>query len=219
MEEQPKVESYTAGVPQEGQEADPKMAKQVEGYISVLNELLHSEKSRDSVTDVLTSNPDPFMTLPQAAVSTNDMGVNLMQQSGVKVSFATQLAASTYLIEDLIHLGYAAAGWENLSEEDIAALYEDTLQIVIERGLADGSIDPIQLQLDVEPLMDEDMQRAGQHFADQEGLGSEPSNQAMVGQYANVQEQKTAQTQAKSGAKQKAIKGREVGNEMAGRAA
>jgi hypothetical protein len=182
--EDPKVDKYTDKA-QPGQEVSEKDSKAVANYVQVLTELLHSPKSRDSVTDTLTSAQDPFLVIPQTAMSTNDMGVNLMKQSGIEVPFGIQLAASTYLISDLIHLGYAAAGWEQLEEEDIASIYEDTIQMVIERGLEDGSIDPIQLQLEVEPMLDENQRAGGDALAQQTGLGNEPSQGAMVNQHVD----------------------------------
>lgn len=200
--EDPKVDKYMEGVPsgaegEEGEAQDPKMKSKVDAYVSVLTELLHSPKSRDSVTDVLMKDSDPFNTVPQLAVSVNDMGVNLMKQSNVEVPFSVQLAASTYLIEDLIHLGYAAAGWDQLDDTDIAGIYEDTLQIVIERGLKDGSIDPIQLQMETEPMLNENQKAAGQYGAQEAGLDSAPSQGAMIDQHTKGKLRQAEGRQAK----------------------
>lgn len=181
MAEDPKVDKYTDKQPDAELSAQDQSS--VDQYIQVLTELLHSPKSSDSVVGILTASPDPFDSVPQAAVSVNDMGVNMMKQSGIDVHFGIQLAASSFLITDLIDLGYAAAGWEELTDEDIAGIYEDTLQIVIKRGLDDGSIDPIQLQLEVEPMMDENQMAGGKHLQAQAGLEDAPSKGAMVDQH------------------------------------
>lgn len=181
--EDPKVDKYVQNVTEEGgPEVSSKDKAMVDKYVQVLTELIHSPKSRDSVVNTITSAPDPFDVVPQAAVSTNDMGVSLMKQNGTEIGFGIQLSASTFLITELIHLGYAAAGWEDLSEEEFAGIYEDTIQMVIERGLADGSIDPIQLQLEVEPLLDENQRAGAKAFQQEAGVADEPSQAAMVDQ-------------------------------------
>jgi len=209
------VESYGAGVEQPGQEVDPKMKGQVDNYVSVLMNLLHNEKTSDDVMGMLGTNGDIFEGVPNAAVAINDMGVNLMSQGGEEISFAVQLGASVFLMGDLIELGYAAGLWEQPTEEEIAAVYEDTLQVVIERGLADGSIDPIQLQVDAEGMMSEDQKRAGDGFAQAKGMGGEPSQQAMTQQYADRQVNKQKQKQAKTGTQQTALAGRQGAGRVA----
>jgi len=200
------VESYTTGIEGgEGGQVDDRTKGQVEDYVSILMHLIHGEETRATVMEILTGDPkspsDPFMGVPQAAVSVNDMGVNLMKQSGAGVSFTVQLGASVFLINDLIELGYAAGLWEKQDEQETAALFEDSMQIVIERGLADGSIDPIQLQLDTESLMSEDQRRAGDSLAAASGMESKPSQQAMTQQYADEQVRKVKQSASKASSK------------------
>jgi len=215
-EGQQQSENYTAGMQQQGQEVDPKMKKQIDSYTSVLMNLLHGEKTRNHTEEMIKASKDPFIAIPNTAVSVNDMGVNLMEQSGVEVPFGVQLASSEYLLGDIVELGMAMGQWQEIPEEELKGIYEDTLEIVIERGLKDGTIDPIQLQLDVEPLMDEDQARAGNALRQQTGTPESPSNQAMVEQYSNAKANRASQLQAKSGAKQKAIQGRQVANKALG---
>lgn len=206
--EEPKVDKMLDKANPDAELSD-KDQMQVDQYIQVLTELLHSPKSRDSVTDTLTASPDPFDSVPLAAMKTNDMGVNLMKQSGVDVHFGIQLAASTFLISDLLHLGYAAAGWEQLDQQEMADIYEDTVQMVIERGLEDGSIDPIQLQLETEPLMTENQRAGGNALGQQGGVPEELQQGAMIEQHTNKKMRqsdsmraKTDSLKAQKGAKQ-----------------
>lgn len=193
-----------------------KAKDEIEKYNTVLMTLLHSEKTRDKVMDILSSGQgDIFTSVPQAAVTVNDMGVNLMGQSGGVVSPGTQLGSSQYLIEDLIQLGMAKGLWEEPTEEELLGLVEDTIQIVIERGLADGSIDPIQLQLEVEPLMNEDQKRVGVMMQEEQSMASEPSQEAVVDQYVNSQMTKAAERQVKRDA-MAAAKNTKVNQRQAG---
>ena len=225
------VKPYMGSVPSKSEaqeysetgQLDPAINNDISNYSSVLMNLIHNEKTAQEVMAMLTGDPespsDPFITVPQAALNINDMAVNLMKQSGHDITLDLQIASSIYLVSDLIELGIASDLWADLSEEDIGGVFEDFLQLVIERGLKDGSIDPIQLQLEAEQFMPEDMKKASLEEAEMRGMGSEPSQQAMTQQYANQQVNKERQGAAKTQAQQKAIAQREAGNEVIGRAA
>jgi hypothetical protein len=209
-EKEENVPAYTDGI--EGQEGkvDEEMVGRIDTFNTVLINLMHSEQTKNETLTMLKddgdeddSESDPFISIPNAAVTINDMGVALMAESGVTVDFAVQLAGSSLLINDLIQLGYAAELWDELSTEEIKAIYEDALQIVIERGLKDGSIDPIQLQLDAEGLMDENQKSAGSQLAQEKGLGEEPSEQAVMEQHGRSRELKAKQDASSRVAKEK----------------
>lgn len=216
-------ENYTSAVDQgEGQEMDPKVAKQLESYVMILMNIIHGKESAGMVMDVLKSGADeegaeadPFNTVPQAAMAINDMALQITSSEGIDINFSTQLGGSAYLIPDLLELGVAANLWEELSEEDVAAVFEDTLEMVITRGLKDGSIDPIQLQLDVEPLMSKNQKSAGDAFASELGLESEPSQQAMSDQHANSRVRKAEAMSTKQQAQKKAAEANQAVDQQA----
>ena len=232
------VPSYTSGQEGQ-EEMDPQMKKKVETYETVLINLMHSEETKGGVIEALAQGDfdteenapdknapgpaegssgmprnqnqtgDPLVSVPEVAVNLNDTAVAMMTDSGAVPDFGVQLAASALLIDDLIQLGQAAKLWPDVQKNEVEAIYEDTLQIVIERGLADGSIDPIQLQLDVEPLMNDDQSRAGQALAKNGNLSAEPSQASMTEQYAQgkVRNAASAGAQAKGKEKQTAMQG------------
>lgn len=220
------VPAYTQGMEGSEQGGDPEAQKRVQAYTSVLIKIMHSKETRDGLIDMLAGGEkekapgpaegsegmpreqkgrtnDPFIAVPQAAVVVNDMALAFMKDNGIEVDFGTQLAGSATVISDIIQLGYAKKIWPELSQEEVAGIYEDALQIVIERGLKDGSIDPIQLQADVEPLMNEDQKGIGNQMAEKGGLGSEPSQQAMTEQYAQGQVRQTKAGFSKENAEKK----------------
>lgn len=201
------VPAYTDGLPQEGQQVDPELQKKVDTFGVVLIEVMHSDQTKQETLNMLKgedeTTSDPFIAIPDAAVAVNDMAVALMSDSGAVPDFAVQLSGSVLIINDLIQLGIASGLWDDLGEEDIKMIYEDTLQIVIERGLADGSIDPIQLQLDAEGFMDENQKTVGGKLALEKGLGKEPSQQAMNEQFAQGRERKVMKGATAKAAKDK----------------
>lgn len=194
----------------EGAAADPKtqeILKKAKGYETVLMNLIHGEQTREEAVGMLKSNPDPLVAVPQAAMSINDMGLMTMEQGGIKVEPAVQLVASQYLIDDLIKLGQAAGAYqEEVTEDDVAGIVEDTYQMYIERGLIDKSIDPIQLQIEAEKFMTEEQAAAGVVLG-QGKVPEQPTQQAMTEQYALQREHQAVQGvkagQAKKQAQQK----------------
>lgn len=172
-------------IPQDGQ--DPKVQeiiKKAKGYENVLKQLIHGKKTRDEVINMLKATKDPLTSIPSAAMTINDMGLTTMKQGGVKVEEGVQLVASQYLLDDLVKLGQASGAFQDVDEQSLKAITEDTYQLYIERGLIDKSIDPIQLQIEAEKAMTEEQAAAGLVMG-HEKVPTEPSQSAMTEQYAS----------------------------------
>jgi len=198
--------SMMAGVGPEGAEGlTPELKKQFEGYMNIVMNIIHSEKSRDGVDDMLAAgeNPDMFANVPQAANQINTMAKTLMANKGKEVPPDIQIAAAPAIVGDLLELGAADDLWPKPTEDEVQAVLEDSIQMGVEQGLADGSIDPIKLQLDTEGLMDENQQKAGYAFMHEKGMPAEPREEAMIDQIANQRVNKRMGQEAKKQAKQK----------------
>jgi hypothetical protein len=168
-----------------GDIGDPKIQeiiKKAKGYETVLKNLIHGNKTRDEVIEMLKAGGDAITSVPQAAMTINDMGLATMKQGGITVEPSVQMVASAYLIDDLMELGEASQAF-TLEEGSVDAIMEDTYQMYIERGLTDKSIDPIQLQLEAEQAMTEEQTAAGLVMGGGE-LPMRPTQQAMTEQYA-----------------------------------
>jgi len=217
IQEDPKVKPYTDGASQtmaigqdEGpmppqEELDPKTAQDIKNLASMQMRILHGPNSKGKVIEMLKSGDDPFAIVPHAFNSVNNMAIDMLEKSGIEVSPNAQFGASMYLISDLLQLGYAAAGWEELDETEEQNVYEDSLQIIIEKGLKDGSIDPIQLQFEAEKFLDKDQTMAGTELAKASGVPPEPSQQTIMDQNAN-----SAVTQERGRVNQQATMDRKV---------
>jgi hypothetical protein len=159
--ENPKDQMVDPALPQAGDPNDPAVKKtmeQAKGYETILKNILHGKETREQVLGMLTD--DPLTSLPEAAMNVNDIAMRTMESGGVKVSAEVQMVASSFLLDDLSMLGEASQKF-TLEDGDMEAILEDTFQIYIKRGLDDGSIDPIQLQLETEKLMTEEQIAAG----------------------------------------------------------
>lgn len=179
-----------------------KVMREGKDYEVVLINLIHSKETRDDVIDMLKSNPDPYISIPQAILTINDMGVKAMKQGGMEISTGAQLVASQFLFDDIVELGKASSSFE-LGEADIPAIMEDTYQAYVEKGLGDKSIDPIQLQVEVQKAMTEE-QVAGGLVMGQGKVPNQPSQQAMVQQQVDTSVHQATSQQRASIAKQDA---------------
>lgn len=165
----------------QGQELDPKLKNQIDVYSTMLTKFIHGKETQQQVLKMLQAG-DPIKAIPPAAIAINEQAENAMKS---KPSTDVVLGASVTLVSDLIETGMAAGLFEQPSDEDISFIYQDTLQIYIEKGLKDGSIDPIQLQKDIEPLMSEEQKQMGQELGKQAGVADEPDERAVLEQYTN----------------------------------
>lgn len=185
------TQQVPAGPPPEAQadpnaqappEKDPKKAAgKVDHYVTVLMNELHGPETRDEVLDILKSSDDPYITIPQAALAVNDMAAMKVQQAGGRLDLNTQFQASQYLVSDLMEIGNAF-GLFKVDQKDFGDLLEDSLQGYIERGLEDGSIDPIELQLTAEGFMTQNQKVGGHYLAQEHGMPYEPQQQQVIAQ-------------------------------------
>lgn len=176
----PKQGAGVLGQQARGEDIDPKTKQQIDVYSTMLTKFIHGKETRDKVLEMLQAG-NPVDAVPPAAIAINEQAEQAMKG---KVTPDVVLGASVTLVSDLIEVGIAAGLFEKPSDEDISFIYQDTLQIYIEKGLKDGSIDPVQLQRDVEPLMSDEQRKAGMAMAKETGVGDEPDQREIIERYA-----------------------------------
>ena len=171
------------GNPQE-QQLDPKMEREVQAYVMGLSKMLHGKKTQPQVVQMLKSGGPPEQLVPQVALLVNDQMESAVKQKGQKPSLEVLLGAAEFLVGDLVEMGNALGVFQVETEEQVAPILQNTMQTYIEKGLKDGSIDPVELQQKVEPLMPEDMRQKALGIAEAEGLPAEPNQMTAMEAYA-----------------------------------
>lgn len=179
----------------QAQQLDPKLQQKAENYISVLMNELHSPDTRDDVLEILKSAQDPFITVPQAAMAVNDAAAKKIERSGGKIDIQTMFLGSQYLVGDLMEIGNSFGVFQ-VTKDDFKDLYQDSLQLFIQRGLKDGSIDPIELQLTGEAMMTENQKIGGHYLAQQTGIPHAPQQTQVLQQFENRTKQKVLAEEA-----------------------
>ncbi len=171
------------GQPQE-QKVDPKLQKQMDSYIAALMYSMHNPKTSGNVIEMLKSAP-PEQSIPYTAMQLNSqIEQSFSKKMGGKVADEVKLAGAMYLASDLSELGNAAKLWEKpVSEQDVPKMFQGIVTKYIHQGLKDGSIDPIKLQADTEPLLNDKQRQIGQTLQKEIGLPDQPTESMGVDMY------------------------------------
>jgi hypothetical protein len=154
------------------QEIPPGAKADAINYKTVLTKIIHGKENRDNVVNLLKSYNDPNLAVPAAAlmiVKQADQVVGKPAPDDIK------LGTSAFLVSDLIEIGKAAKLWPDVTEEEERYIYQDTVQDYVSLGISKGTIDPIKLQKDVDPLLTPQQREIGTQVAQQQGIPEEPN--------------------------------------------
>ena len=176
------------------QATEEMMSKADQAYIGGLMKMLHSKETAPLVEEMLAAGP-PDKSIPTIA---NQVNAQMEAAVGKKPSLETALMGGVYLVQDLAEIGTTAGYFEPLAEEQMKPILQQTMQIYIEAGLKDGSIDPVELQEKIEPLMDDDQRATGMQAAEMTGVSPKATEQTAMAAYGR---QKERQGMMKNGGK------------------
>lgn len=166
------------------QKVDPKLQKQMDSYIAALMYSMHNPKTSGNVIEMLKSAP-PEQSIPYTALQLNgQIEKAFAKKLGGKVSDEVKLAGALYLASDLSELGNTAGLWEKpVTEQDVPKMFQGIVTKYIHQGLKDGSIDPIKLQADTEPLLNDKQRQLGQTVQKELNLPDQPTESMGVDMY------------------------------------
>jgi len=184
--------------PMQAQKQDPKLQKEIEGYLTGLSKLLHGAQTSAEVVKMLETGP-PEETIPEAALAVNSQMEDAVREAGRSPSLEVLLNAGLFLVNDLAEIG-AAAGLFQLQEEDFSPIITDTLQKYIEKGLKDGTVDPVELQKKVEPLMNDEHKALGMAGAKGTGIPMEANQNTAMQAYGDKMQRRGMMKGEKAGA-------------------
>lgn len=173
------------------QDANPQLEQEINGYITALSRLLHSKETSGSIMEMLKAGP-PEQTIPRAALAVNMQMEQATTKRGKPPSLDILLNAGAFLVNDLVEIGNAAGIFKIETEEQVAPIVQTTFQMYIEKGLKDGTIDPVELQQRVEPLMGEEHKALGMEAASRTGIPPEADQSTAMQAYGAEQRRQGA---------------------------
>lgn len=166
---------------------------QVDAYSDNATLMIYSEKSQDAILHLLQQGENPIDGVANAAFTLHTQLEKSIEKEGEKLNEVTLTLGAAHLVSELVVLA-DAAGLYTLSDEDKVEAYKHALRKYFEAGLADGSIDPVELQKSIEPLLNDQQTQMAQDVATQKGLSKTPPPQGMAIR-PNKQQQQQPQKQ------------------------
>ena len=195
MQQAPPQEPMPQEAPQDGPiQPDPEASEQMEGEL--INEegemelgeaqQLQLDAYRDNATIVVFSEDSQAAILQQLQVGENPIdGVastaftvhrqleESLKQTGEQMTEVTLVLGAAHLVTELVVLA-EAAGLYTLDPGERAEAFRHAAMKYFETGLKTGSIDPVKLQQEIEPLMNQEQRAFGEGHAEQNKLLKTP---------------------------------------------
>ncbi len=151
----------------------PEKKIEYENFIAMLMKMIHSPETSPAVVDMLSAGEASEIVPNTAVTIVNQVEKEIGQAT---IPNDTKAAGAMYLVTDLCEIGNVAKLWKkDVVEEDLSGIIQNTLQEYLHQGMKNGTIDPVQLQGEIEPLLTEEQQMAGSTLAERKGLPMQPT--------------------------------------------
>lgn len=166
----------------ESAQMTPAEEMQLDNYSDNATLAVYSKKSQPTVLDLLQSGSSPVDGLSRAAFFIHNQLEGGLRQKGEHMTYLTLFFGAAHLVSELAVLAEAAKIFTLTPQERmdgfkgaIKMYFEAGLKIFKEQGKnAPGAIDPVVLQKEIEPLLNEKQRSMGMQLADKEGLSKTP---------------------------------------------
>ena len=202
MQEGPPVEQEMQGGPpveQGVQESDlpteaQNLSEEDQGYLNGLVKLMHSKKTAPAIEDMLES-WEPEKSIPLTALKVNEMMEQEARKGGKPPSLELLFSSAIVVVSDLVAIGNAKGIFEVVEEEHVAAILQATIQQYVEKGLEEGTIDPVELQQKAEAMMTPEDREAGINMGATDGIPTSPNEHTAMEVYADRKVRKAGMLQ------------------------
>lgn len=152
--------------------------QEFQAYAAMATKMIHGKETAAQVDEMLKSG-DPQQTVPQTSVFLSQQAETAFKEGGRPLGLESLLAGSLVIAGELIEAGKAAGIFE-LTKEQALPLVEMSTKAVIQNGLKNKTIDPVELQEVMNGGLDEEMGAAGQDYAQQQGLPEDSNADSVV---------------------------------------
>ena len=146
-------------------QVSPAKKKQIEMVNATLTDMLYNPGQSQQVQKMLTNGP-PEITIPAVVNAVFNKFEDMAREKQGEMPMDIKLVAGIHLFSEVLELAEAKGVLPpDYPEEKIQPLLKECMQKYIQRGLKDGSIDPIELQQRIEPLLTGEEKEIGMSFA------------------------------------------------------
>lgn len=162
------------------------VTKQVETLQGAITDMIYQPKVKGAVQKMIKDG-NPQMTIPGATIMVFTKFEDIMTPKNGPMPLDLKLIGGLHTFTEVAELAQAMGVLPpEISEEELQPLMKSAMQQYIQKGLKDKSIDPVELQQAVEPLMtDQEKQIGMQMGADQgvpEGVTQEQAQEGLLQQ-------------------------------------
>lgn len=147
----------------------PPQEAQLEAYKDNATIVIFSKKTQPGILQSLQSGETPTDSIAKTANSINDQLEPMLEKKGEKMTEITLCLGAAHLVSELIVLAEAAKLYTLNNDERLEA-FRQTIQDYFAKGLQNGTIDPVELQKNIEPLMTDKQKQFGLQAMQQHGL-------------------------------------------------
>ena len=158
----------------EPQKVSPEKQAQLKNIQAMITDMLYHPQTKDSVQAMLKSS-EPHIAIPGATNAIFQKFEDMVtQKQGKPMPLDMRLTAGVAMFSEVMELGEdMGIVPEDLPEENVGDLLRETMQQYIQKGLKTKSIDPIELQQQVEPLLSEEEKHIGMVMGQNSGTPAE----------------------------------------------
>jgi len=171
VQDDPQATSQVEGelVNEEAAEIGPAQQMQIDAYSDNATLVVFSEQSQPAILQSLQAGENPIDSVAKTANLIHKRLQSSLEKEGEKMTEITMCLGAAHLVAELIVLAEAAKLF-TLENKDRLEAYRHTLMQYFAAGLKDGSIDPVELQKTIEPLMSDEQRAFGEQQMNQSGI-------------------------------------------------
>ena len=161
----------------ENPEQDQKMGKQLETINAAMMDMMYDPKTKRSIQKSLKDVP-PEESIPSVTNMLMSRFEDIMKPKNGEMSLDMKLGVGVMTFTEVTTLA-ATMGVipEELPEQQNQELLTKTMQQYIQRGLKEKTIDPVELQMAVEPLLTPEEQALGRQTGQGLEVPGQPTQQ------------------------------------------
>lgn len=168
-EDPQKAEQIENDFTQPGAELGHGQQAQLDNYTDNATIAVFSEESQPAILQSLQAENEPVKSVAGTAYIVHQQLEAGLQKGGEKISEITLALGASHLVSELIVLAEAAKLYQ-LDEAQKQEAYRQAVERYFESGLKDGSIDPVELQKTLEPLMNDEQRTYGLQQMEDSGI-------------------------------------------------
>lgn len=159
------------------QEADPAMLEQLDSINGAMVDMMYNPKTKASVQKMLKSGP-PEMAIPATTNMLMQRFEDIMTPKNGPMDLQMKLGVGVMTFSEVQELAQQMGVIpKELNEQQMQGMLQATIQQYIQKGLKEKTIDPIELQLQVEPLLTPEEQAMGRGMSSETGTPQGPTRE------------------------------------------